>query len=272
MLKYAITIDMSIGNSAAPWFVFHGRKILARPHNNRIELPCWSCYDHAEIPLAHHRFFPERNDQGYYGALAKSDLETPQEFAFVELRSILGVLNESTFRQVAAALQLTEWSHNTRLCSKCGKPLENISGESGRTCPSCNLFFFPPVSPAVIVVILKGDYILLAHNRRFSKDMYSLIAGFVDPGETLEECVRREIAEEVGIQVDNISYFSSQPWPFPHSLMIGFIAHYVGGSIKVDGEEITDAAWFHRTNMPGTPPPGSISTRMIEWYKQLGRG
>jgi NAD+ diphosphatase len=139
-------------------------------------------------------------------------------------------------------------------------------GERAKRCPECGFISYPVICPAVITAIIKDRKILLAHNRSFKGNMYSLIAGFVEAGETLEECVKREIMEEVGLQVKNVKYLGSQPWPFPNSLMIGFTAEYESGEIAVDGVEISDAKWFDIDNLPELPSEISIARKIINWY------
>ena len=125
---------------------------------------------------------------------------------------------------------------------------------------------FPRLAPAVIVAVTKGDKILLAHSSEWRGKLYSVLAGFVEPGETFEECVEREIMEEVGIKVKNIRYFGSRPWPFPHSLMVGFTAEYESGEITIDQVEITDAQWFTSDNLPLVPGKISIARQLIDWF------
>ncbi len=135
-----------------------------------------------------------------------------------------------------------------------------------KECPDCGLVIFPRLSPAIIVLVEKEGKILLAKAVRFKEDIYSILAGFVEPGETLEEAVEREVREEVGIAIKDIRYFGSQPWPFPDSLMIGFLAKYKSGRIKIDKEEIVDAGWFSPENLPNIPGNISIARRMIDWF------
>jgi NAD+ diphosphatase len=135
-----------------------------------------------------------------------------------------------------------------------------------RQCHACGLTLFPRISPAVIVLVERSGKALLARSSRFQEELYSVIAGFVEPGETLEETVRREVKEETGIDTKNIRYFGSQPWPFPDSLMIAFTARYAGGEIKVDNEEILDAAWFSADQLPTIPGKISIARALIDWF------
>lgn len=140
-------------------------------------------------------------------------------------------------------------------------------------CPSCGLLAFPVVSPAVIVLVRKGEQILLAANRTFRGGMYSILAGFVEPGENIEETLHREVFEEVGIHVKNLRYVASQPWPFPHSLMIGYTAEWESGEIQPDGDEILDAGWYSADDLPPIPPPLSIAGRLInDWIREVQGG
>ena len=144
--------------------------------------------------------------------------------------------------------------------------MEDMPDERAKRCPACGLVNYPRLSPAVIVAVIKGDQILLARNKRFRAPFYSVLAGFVEPGETLEQCVQREIHEEVGLSVKNIRYFGSQPWPFPNSLMIGFVADYAGGEIAVDNSELMEAGWFSAESLPVLPSPISIAWQLIDWF------
>ncbi len=144
--------------------------------------------------------------------------------------------------------------------------MENRKTELARICPACGFISFPRLSPAVIMSIIKEDHILLARSPRFPSGMYSTLAGFVEPGETLEEAVKREVREEVNIRIGNISYVASQPWPFPHSIMIGFSADYAGGEIEIDGDEIEDAGWFSVEDLPILPSKITIARLLIDRF------
>jgi NAD+ diphosphatase len=143
--------------------------------------------------------------------------------------------------------------------------------ERAKECPQCGLLYFPRLAPAIIVLVQRGDQLLLARSRHFMEGMYSVLAGFVEPGESLEEAVAREVREEVGIEVKDVHYFASQPWPFPHSLMIGFTATYAGGEISLNDDEIENASWFKVDNLPRIPGKISIARKLIDWFieKQL---
>ncbi|NGZ77231.1 NAD(+) diphosphatase [Saccharibacillus alkalitolerans] len=203
-----------------------------------------------------------------YAAEAPEGAVPPDGTAFLPLRSLYEVLDEDLFHLAGRALQMLNWDATHRFCGRCGTTLTLADRDRAKVCPNCGLSQYPRLSPAVITAILKDGKILLAHAAHFQNDMYGLIAGFAEPGETLEDCVRRETMEEVGIELGEIRYFGSQQWPFPNSLMIGFVAEYAGGEIAVDGEEIAHAAWFGPDELPNIPPKVSIARKIIDWYAE----
>jgi NAD+ diphosphatase len=167
------------------------------------------------------------------------------------------------------AFHVVQWRRESAFCGSCGSPNGEAPGELARRCPSCGRIEYPRISPAVIVLIRRDDgRALLAHNRRFVPGVYSLIAGFTEAGESLEAAVAREIREEVGLEVRETRYVISQPWPFPNSLMLGFTTRYAGGAIRVDGEEIEDARWFSRDELPDLPGAGSVSRYLIQRWQE----
>ena len=185
---------------------------------------------------------------------------------FLNLRLVFDQGGEELFVLAGRAFQIVEWDRTHLFCGRCGEPTEPKTNERARLCPACGQVHFPRLAPAVIMAVIRDRRILLAHANRFPSHFYSVLAGFVEPGETFEECVAREVEEEVGIKVKNIRYLSSQPWPFPHSLMVGFIAEHDSGEINVDGEEIRDADWFAPENLPQIPGRISIARRLIDWF------
>ena len=185
-------------------------------------------------------------------------------YFFKGLRILYGNIEDDWYWLANRAFHLNGWKKKNRYCGRCGKEMHESPDEVAMNCNECGNIVYPRISPAVIIAITKGEQILLAHAAKFSGSMYSVIAGFVEPGETLEECVRREIMEEVGLQVANIRYFSSQPWPYPDSLMIAFTAEYVSGEIRIDEKEITDAHWYSRDNLPEQPSRVSVARKLID--------
>jgi len=181
-----------------------------------------------------------------------------------------GRVDETVWTVAGRAVQLVEWERTHRFCGRCATPTEPATGERARRCPACGLLAFPRLAPAIIVLIERDDgCALLARGRTFPIPMYSCLAGFVEPGETLEQAVHREVAEEVGLQIDGVRYWASQPWPFPHSLMLGFNARYAGGDLVVDENEIVDAQWYRPDALPPIPPAMSIARRLIDdWVRR----
>lgn len=187
-----------------------------------------------------------------------------------DLRRLVPMLAQDHFWLAARAVQIVAWDRDHQFCGRCGAATELLDGERSRQCAACKLSVYPRISPAVIVLVERGDEILLARSPHFVPGVYSTLAGFVEPGETLEGTVRREIHEEVGVHVDNIRYFGSQPWPFPNSLMIGFRADYASGDLTIDGVEIEAAGWFRRDNLPKLPFKVSIARSLIEAFLAEG--
>ncbi len=192
-----------------------------------------------------------------------------ENYKFIDLRTYSKNISQDDFLVSAKALLLLDYVRANQRCGICGsKMIMKVSGnDRAMICTVCDHMVWPRTSPAIIVAITKGDKLLLAHNRLFPEGMYSILAGFVEMGETFEQCVKREVFEETGIKVHNIKYFGSQPWPFPNSMMIGFTAEYLEGEIKVDNDEIVDAKWFSKEEIPGKYRKSiSISTELIGWF------
>jgi len=190
----------------------------------------------------------------------------------VALRPLWGVLGDPLWTLAGRALQTLAWNRDHAFCGRCGTPTEHLAGERARGCPNCGLSAYPRLAPAVIMLIERDGAALLCHGTRFPGRMYSCLAGFVEPGESLEECVRREVREEAGIEVRDLAYAGSQPWPFPHSLMIGFHGRYASGELRLDPSEIVDGGWFRPDALPDLPPYPSIARRLIdEWLARSPR-
>lgn len=189
----------------------------------------------------------------------------PEGYQFVPIRQLISQWTKVQFEQASRALQLLEWRRNHKFCSHCGHETEVHPTEYAMVCPACRYHQYPRVQPCIITVITRGeDEILLAKNAKNTSNMYGLIAGFVEVGETLEEAVEREVLEEVGIKVKNIQYLASQPWPFPSNLMLAFKAEYESGELVLQEEEISDAKFFKFDALPEIPISGSIAHAMIE--------
>ena len=199
--------------------------------------------------------------------------EDPSDGAALDLFSMFARVSEEEWIAAGRAVQIAEWARTHRFCGRCGTPTEAQSHERAMRCPSCGLLAYPRIAPAMITLVTRGEpgpdqEALLARGVQFRGPMYSCLAGFVEPGETMEGAVVREVFEEVGVVVGNVRYRSSQPWPFPHSLMVGFRAEWVSGEIVCDPTEILDAQWYRRDTMPNIPPKISIARKLIdEWLE-----
>ncbi|MCB4434917.1 NAD(+) diphosphatase [Alteromonas sp. McT4-15] len=186
------------------------------------------------------------------------------EWERVSLRQLLVSAQDIAFSVIGRAWQYTHFLRTHQFCGQCGAKAERVDWEMAMHCHRCQHRSYPRVSPCVIVSIHNNEQILLAKGVRHKEaNMYSTLAGFVESGESLEEAVHREILEEVGVKVKNLRYFNSQPWPFPHSLMVGFIAEYAGGEIRCQENEIDDAQWFDIDRLPNIPPKVSIAGQLI---------
>jgi NAD+ diphosphatase len=199
-----------------------------------------------------------------------ASLRVPDGYTWQSLRALGAQMGTPSWMLAGRAVQLVEWARTSRFCGRCGSATELAARERAASCPRCGLNAYPRLAPAIIVTVEREDEILLGQGRGF-QGMYSALAGFAEPGENLEETVKREVKEEVGVEVGAVRYFGSQPWPFPHSLMIGFSASWLSGEIQIDGEEIVDARWFKADDLPNIPPPLSIARRMIDdWVSRQG--
>ena len=205
---------------------------------------------------------------------AELDAGTPdvEGHRFGGLRAAYSWLEGAEFDVASFGFQIQYWDRNHRFCPGCGGPLALKATERAKRCEACRRDLYPPVVPAVIVRVERGDEILMTRQARFPKGMYGLVAGFMEPGETLEECVAREVLEETGLRVKDVRYFGSQPWPFPHQVMVGFTAEYASGDLVVDTSELEEARWFERTAMPMLPPSISIARRLVDdWLGVPGK-
>ncbi|MBD8573085.1 NAD(+) diphosphatase [Pseudomonas syringae] len=186
--------------------------------------------------------------------------------AWQGLRQFMLEGDYAVYQKLGYAAQIATWFREHRFCGACGKPTVQVAGERAMYCADDNLRFYPRISPSMIVLITRGDEVLLARSPRFVTGVYSTLAGFAEPGESAEDCVRREVMEEVQVRIRNIQYVGSQCWPFPHSMMLGFHAEYESGDIVPQADEIEDARWFSIHDMPPLPASRSIARHLIELY------
>lgn len=212
------------------------------------------------------------DDTPVWTGIVEPEFEPHPDAHFADLRKAFAVLPESEWILAGRASQVLTWYADHQFCSRCGQSTEPSESERALSCPSCRLMAFPRLTPAVIMLVERDDgKALLAWGRQFPGRFFSALAGFVEPGETLEHCVSREVREETGIEVANVRYFGSQPWPFPHSLMIGFNADYAAGEIKIQESEIVEADWYAHDQLPPVPKGRmSIAGWLIEdWVSRM---
>jgi NAD+ diphosphatase len=252
-------------------FAFRGKDVLVHAEGPAVRVPTAASF--AALGLAAVR----EHDLGVLdGAPCRAvdlpgDAALPEGVAAVDLRRLWFALGEAAFRRAGRAVQVVEWARAHQFCGRCAAPTERVPGEAAFRCPRCRVPLYPRLSPAVIVLVTRGDAALLGRNARFPGRMYSTLAGFVEAGETLEECAAREIREEAGIEIQDLRYFGSQPWPFPDSLMLGFTAAYAGGELRPDPTELADAGWFTIDQLPPVPPRLSIARALIDaWVRRMG--
>jgi NAD+ diphosphatase len=264
----------------ALWFVFRGERLLVeageplagKPDDPRAwPRPSWARLPVVRAPealgLAYLRtlYLGRLGSAQCFAGEVPADAAPPPGYGWHGLRALFGVLDDMQFALAGRALQLLGWDRTHRFCGACGAPTVSRASERARECPACGLVAYPRVAPAVMALVRRlPEEILLARSPRFPPGMYSAMAGFVEPGETLEQCLEREVLEEVGVRVRNLRYFASQPWPFPHSLMIAFVADWESGEIRADPLEIEAAAWFKIRSLPLLPAPISIARRLID--------
>ena len=253
---------------SAFWFAFRGSDLLVRIEGESAHVLTGSEWEALGLETGRvHEIGVVEGLPARAVEIAEST-EPPAGLAFQGLRKLWSLLPEEAWRLAGRAVQIVEWDRNHRYCGRCGEETVPQENEFARRCPRCGLQHFPRVSPAVIVRIERGDEILLARSPHFAPGVYSTLAGFVEPGESMEQCVAREVFEEVGLRVTNVRYFGSQPWPFPHSLMVGFVADWESGDITPQPGEIEDAAWFTVDTLPGLPSRFSIARALIdEWVE-----
>ena len=252
------------------WFVFRKRELLVTAAGS---LPTKQALDQHSLGPERTLYLGTLGETHCFAAQAPDGSTSPAGMTYRDLMSLFASVEPPLHQVAGRAVQLLEWDRTHRLCGTCGKPTEPSAIDRSRVCGGCGLAQFPRLAPAIIVTVERDDEILLARSPHFPPGLYSTLAGFVEPGESVEECVAREVREEVGVELDEIRYFDSQPWPFPNSLMLGFTTTWKSGEIRIDGHEIAEARWFHCDEMPVRFPGNiSISQWLIDDFLNRRRG
>lgn len=246
----------------ALWLPFLGKELLARTESGQARLHLGDTESVAALGLGEPLYLGTLG--GVPCLAAEADPSgVPDGWAETSLSTLFGQVSEAEYGLAGYASQMLYWRRTNVFCPVSGDRTEARAGDWGRLCPSCGHVSYPHISPATLILIHDGPRLLLAQKPGWGT-RYSILAGFVEPNESLEDCVRRETREEVGLEITDLAYAGSQPWPFPHQLMVGFTARYAGGAIVIDHEELERAAWFDVGSLPDLPPPLSLSRQMID--------
>lgn len=256
-----VVMPASIADGAV-CFVWRDDRILARA-TEPPTLPTLA--DVVRLPIDGVRHYLGRyHDADCIAIHVAGDAPDVEGWQWRGLRSLFGELPEELLALAGRSFQIAEWERSHRYCGRCGAPMRDKAGERAKECPACGHVAYPRISPAMMVLVTRGYDLLLARAKRFPGAMYSALAGFVEAGESIEDCIHREVREEVGVEVRDLAYFTSQVWPFPHSLMIAYTAEYAGGDMRPGDAEIADAKWFSIDALPQLPSPVSISRKLID--------
>ncbi len=270
----AVTLPTD-SHGPAYWFVFQESNLLVRTAAEGAEVLQASSAQTLGVPILRSQFLGYLTAEGQppvpcYSAEADAASPLPDGATAEGLRQLYTRLPDPLFQIAGRAVQIVDWDRTHQFCGRCGSPVESQPTERAKRCPACGLTNFPRLSPAIIIAVVRhteeGPRLLMARNHRFPAGRYSVIAGFVEPGESLEECAQREVMEEVGIAIKDVRYVASQPWPFPNSLMLGFTAEYAGGDFVLEEAEIAEVGWFAPDALPQLPPPPSIARRLIDGF------
>lgn len=254
--------DPRRGDRTAGWlFVIREGKVLVRPGDSP-EFPGLDV--HRESTGEPWLYLGRLRGRSCWAVRLDSGASVPSGLEFHGLRSLFSNVPDDLLAVAGRAVQVAEWDETHRFCGRCGTAMFTRDNERAKECPACGHVCYPRVAPAMMVLVTRGRSLLLARAPRFTAPMFSALAGFVEAGESIEDCIRREVREEVGIEIRNPRYFASQPWPFPHSLMIAFTAEYAGGELVLDPNEIAEAHWYDPDDLPPLPGRISIARRLID--------
>ncbi len=259
------------GHPAGRCLAFARGDLLIRESDGEVRFPSWDDLRRLDVLALRSQFLGDLDNEPLWSVELAADFAPPEGLSLLDLRSLFGRIPDEVFALAGRAAQIVAWDRDHQHCGRCGTHTVQVPGERARRCPECGLISYPRLTPAIIVLIERDDEILLARGRQFAPGRFGIVAGFVEPGESLEEAVQREIHEEVGLDVAGITYFGSQPWPFPHGIMIGFRAQHVRGEISLEDGELAEAGWYSPENLPTVPQKLSIARRLIDaWATERG--
>ncbi len=247
------------------WIVFYKDQLLLKKQNNKLTIPC---NEQPPLPIPADTHVHEiciLEGQPCKAFVVSHPIKESDEYCMTGLRASYDFIPLKQYHTAGKAFEILHWDQHSRFCPVCGTKTE-MKDTIMKKCPACGNEMYPSISAAILVLIRKEDSLLLVHARNFKGTFYSLVAGFLETGETLEECVMREVKEETGLDIKNITYFGNEPWPYPIGLMVGFIADYAGGEISLQDEELSSGAFYTRENLPELPRKLSLARKMIDWW------
>lgn len=247
------------------WFIFYKDQLLLQKQNDLYSIPCSEHSPTCILPETIIHQISTLNGHPCKAISIDQQPEKSDEYVMNGLRESYDLIPLKQYQMAGKAAEILHWDRNSRFCPVCGTKMEQKE-DIMKKCPQCGNEMYPSISTAVLVLVRKDDKLLLVHARNFKGTFSSLVAGFLETGETLEECVAREVKEETGLDVKNITYFANQPWPYPSGLMVGFIADYAGGELMLQDEELSAGAFYTRDNLPELPRKLSLARKMIDWW------
>ncbi len=263
----AVKADPELAAEKGLVFAFQGDQILLLNAEGSHRVPDKEEFRAMKWPQVRSHYLSTLDGEPCFAVELKPDTEClAQEAALHGLREVFDLIDSDLFSVAGYALQIVNWDRMHQFCGRCGSLTRQAEEERAKICDRCAAIFYPRVSPVIIVAVRREGKLLLVRNNHYRRNFYTVIAGFVEPGENLEECLVREVREETGIEVKNIRYFASQSWPFPSSLMVGFEADYAGGELRLDQQEIADAGWFAPDDLPRLPGSISIARWLIDSF------
>lgn len=264
-------LDAADGQPRGRCFAFAGSDMLVWTGGETPHVPSWDDIRRWDVAAVRYQYLGLLGEEPCWSVELPANVRVPEITTLTGLRALYDGLPESHFAIAGRAAQVVAWERDHQFCGRCGEPTQRVPGERGRRCAECELTAYPRLSPAIIVLIERHDRILLARGHAFLPRRFGIIAGFVEPGESLEDAVQREVREEVGIEIARIDYFGSQPWPFPHGIMIGFRASHLRGEITLGDGELAEAGWYGLEDLPEIPARLSIARRLIDdWAERRG--
>ncbi|MBV1869771.1 MAG: NAD(+) diphosphatase [Gammaproteobacteria bacterium] len=253
-------------NEAANWLLFLNDKPVIIGGDVKNPIPYFDKPSRMGFKVLKHFYLGQFRGEACYGASLDPLSDLPVEYVTSELKMLLVQLPQPWFQLWGMAQQILTWDRNHQYCGACGHHTQFHSTERAKVCHDCGLVSYPRLSPCIITLVTHENKLLLGRSANFIPSLYSTLAGFIEPGETAEEAVHREVKEEVGVELGSLEYVKSQPWPFPHSLMLGFIAEYHRGEIHLADDELEDAQWWPIEKLPLIPPTGTISRSLIDFH------